>query len=536
MSMLHATASWSHTDVLPSPCYGIADNSGARVRELSAPLAAAGISIFYQSSYMSDFIFVKTSRLSEVMALFATAGFDLYSSDPLNLTSQMSPLLSPTASDDGSNVFDPSLSDDPYGQAPYANGAVLSRTRSPSLTSIASASIALSLQNGVHAWNSEMSHHLDVTQDPHISTSISPNSDSTIASGLTLDAMASSNPSIIQVAQPTPKVRVKKSLSPTSAPVDMLPTDLACVGLNDNLIDSWSLKIIKLVSFPELIPDSSKSVDNAEHSPRESAYMRSPLTSDVLKQAQAHPPFSGSDESGDELHPLSPTDSLYSSESEEEYFSSSPPYRRGRDSPATPSLVSGWSSSSRSLPDLLSTNTQTRLRSGSGSLKDRKINGGDSADERDYLNVVEEEEGSKELFDRNLGASTATVQRHWNSQSPRFTRTTPPTNVPFFSFTRTSEGSSLTTDVRVLAHLFKPHERHMVICREDLLENADRMQDLQTARAHLAGRDGGMFDMDMETDEEDGMGDEGTMRCLQIDLRKFGLGMSLITTSMTSSH
>jgi hypothetical protein len=36
----------------------IVDNSGERVYELSAPLAAAGISILYQSTYMSDFIFV----------------------------------------------------------------------------------------------------------------------------------------------------------------------------------------------------------------------------------------------------------------------------------------------------------------------------------------------------------------------------------------------------------------------------------------------------------------------------------------------
>lgn len=35
------------------------DSSGARVHELSAPLAAAGISILYQSSYLSDFIFVR---------------------------------------------------------------------------------------------------------------------------------------------------------------------------------------------------------------------------------------------------------------------------------------------------------------------------------------------------------------------------------------------------------------------------------------------------------------------------------------------
>jgi hypothetical protein len=36
------------------------DKAGARVHELSAPLAAAGISILYQSSYMSDFIMVRS--------------------------------------------------------------------------------------------------------------------------------------------------------------------------------------------------------------------------------------------------------------------------------------------------------------------------------------------------------------------------------------------------------------------------------------------------------------------------------------------
>jgi hypothetical protein len=38
----------------------LSDKAGARVHELSAPLAAAGISILYQSSYMSDFIMVRS--------------------------------------------------------------------------------------------------------------------------------------------------------------------------------------------------------------------------------------------------------------------------------------------------------------------------------------------------------------------------------------------------------------------------------------------------------------------------------------------
>jgi hypothetical protein len=72
--------------------------------------------------------------------------------------------------------------------------------------------------------------------------------------------------------------------------------------------------------------------------------------------------------------------------------------------------------------------------------------------------------------------------------------------VGFFSFTRTSEGSSLTTDVSLLASLFPPGERHMVICSGELdaVENP--------------------------TVEEDDESSGGILKCLQIDLRRFGLG------------
>lgn len=62
----------SHSDALGkyaqySPIHALTiiclDNAGARVYEVSAPLAAAGISILYQSSYLSDFIFVCSGHL-----------------------------------------------------------------------------------------------------------------------------------------------------------------------------------------------------------------------------------------------------------------------------------------------------------------------------------------------------------------------------------------------------------------------------------------------------------------------------------------
>ena len=71
----------SHSDQLGmyswfcAPCPPLSpsllDNSGARVHELSAPLAAAGISILYQSSYMSDFIFVRPPLVRSVSFFLA---------------------------------------------------------------------------------------------------------------------------------------------------------------------------------------------------------------------------------------------------------------------------------------------------------------------------------------------------------------------------------------------------------------------------------------------------------------------------------
>jgi len=77
--------------------------------------------------------------------------------------------------------------------------------------------------------------------------------------------------------------------------------------------------------------------------------------------------------------------------------------------------------------------------------------------------------------------------------------------VPFFSFTRTSEGSSLTTDVSLLAALFPPSERHMLICAGEL--------DALDAHESNSNQD----------QDDDTLSEGGTLKCLQIDLRNFGL-------------
>ncbi|KAJ3529497.1 hypothetical protein NMY22_g8974 [Coprinellus aureogranulatus] len=80
----------------------------------------------------------------------------------------------------------------------------------------------------------------------------------------------------------------------------------------------------------------------------------------------------------------------------------------------------------------------------------------------------------------------------------------------FFSFTRTPEGSSLTADAFVLATLFPANERHMVICGGELAAAEERMA-------------GGTVDYSSDTEDDDGRDDVSMLKCLQVDLRKFGL-------------
>ncbi|KAK2466048.1 hypothetical protein APHAL10511_001690 [Amanita phalloides] len=353
----------SHSDQL--------DSSGARVNELSAPLAAAGISILYQSSYMSDFIFVKESRLQEALDLFANAGFDLYP-NTADFTGQRKP----------QGMCDIT------GSLDIASGAILTR----------------------------YSHKFDAN-----------------ALGITLtpdDEHATSESTSSGRASPH-----SSPSSPISSDVVMLSPDLACVGLSDEFgVDHWGLKIVKLVAFPDLIfPTKSKSVDPSVYS--------TPHSPILEKQDVCHPP--------DVMTPaMSPASPLYEEE-DDGYFSHSPKILPMYHLPKM---------TSRSHSDLAKISLDTPS-------KHKKLSLAPSP------------------FAYTSGTNSPTSESH----------------VPFFSFTRTAEGSSLTTDVRLLATLFPRHERHMVICGAEL----DMADDV--------GND--------EFFDEHG----STLKCLQVDLRQFGL-------------
>ncbi|KAJ3847128.1 hypothetical protein EV368DRAFT_51722 [Lentinula lateritia] len=403
----------SHSDAL--------DNAGARVYEVSAPLAAAGISILYQSSYLSDFIFVKESRLQEVMALFSAAGFDLYS-DNVNSNSIISPPPSPLLEyNAGSDAI---------------SGAVLTRTRT-STDSLSSLLAVTSSDSG--------------SQTPSRT----------------------------------------KSHSPASGDVQILTPDLTCVGLSDEHVDHWSLKIIKLIAFPDLIP---------------SGKMSSKFT------AQNQHPYHPSNDSSLK-YGSSSSSSANEYDDEEGYFSHSPAGLSANQS--TSSLITSATSSMSDSKSPESTaprsvNIQPPLASPSSHRPPSKHLMGPLSPLSPITTTTIIPDGVKIS---NLASFTSEPRTHSissgsHSASGKSTSKVLSSRVPFFNITRTTEGTSFTTDVDLLARLFPPHERYMVVCGVELDAADDRIARQEATEINSGGED---FD------------ESGLLKCLQIDLRKFGL-------------
>ncbi|KAI0638360.1 hypothetical protein C8Q77DRAFT_427729 [Trametes polyzona] len=441
----------SHSDTL--------DNSGARVHELSAPLAAAGISILYQSSYMSDFIFVNESRLAEVMTLLGSAGFDLYLSDPTNLTAQIStfasPLVSPTGEDDqGLNLIDLNTFQG-AGRNDYNTDTGIVFTRSRSNTSGTTSSSGSRSRDLLHRLSSPSDDDLAAPGTPEQTPDAEP---------------TSASPS-------RPALSRTLSHSPSACDVRVLSPEFTCVGLSDDSVDTWSLKIIKLVAFPELIASPAQ----ARH--RTSERGSRPLHAPSPAMLPALP--------DEHIHVLS--------------------FNEGE-------LGSGSDTTTRVAPE---------SPKGDVSAVDSDLPAGAEPDPGDSTDEDDLSEGGDDAHSRRPRLqhldTLRTIKAKDSPRSPRSRSTSssssesaPPPLVPFFSFTRTPEGSSLAAPVSLLASLFPASERHMVMCS----------QELDTVDSRSASPDRWEEHEDVfDDDDTDGAlpEPEGMLKCLQIDLRKFGL-------------
>lgn len=165
---------------------------------------------------------VPENRLEEALSLLGDAGFDLYDDDPERLG--VSQMSSPPLSPVSDRAHD------------HPSSAVLTRTRSSTNTSLGSV----------------MSQAENLSQ-----------------------------PTETQSGTP-PKPRAH---SPTGH-VELLPSSLACVGLSDTERESWTLKIFKLVCFPDLINVGVAS-GSADTTRKERALPPTPPPVDLVDDAHA---------------------------------------------------------------------------------------------------------------------------------------------------------------------------------------------------------------------------------------------------------
>ena len=364
------------------------------------------------------------------------------------------------------------------------------------------------------------------------------------ADKVTRDSSSEHSENSKHAMRPTP--HRSQSHSPSHCEVRILEPDLTCIGLSDDNADMWAIKIIKLVAFPDLIPPSepasrqrrrrpsspySGSSEGAKsrqsrtslqeqlhgleddlgsnlanfgsHSECESeSGSRSDDTTRVGQGSPKDPALRFSSESPIfDLEHKKPWDEdatidEQESSSEDGYFSASPNVRSPVESEPPFSLVGGG---------------ETRARQGPGHEEKPPLPHLVTESPRGY--------GGSLPNSRTRSTSGASIE---NRGTP-----TPAPVVPFFSFTRTPEGSSLTGSVSLLAALFPRSERHMVICSGEL-------DDLDSSRESFDGEDDydGLEDLNEERDDDYGEREaQGPLKCLQIDLQKYGLGMFLFLVS-----
>lgn len=285
----------------------------------------------------------------------------------------------------------------------------------------------------------------------------------------------SSPPSDSDTVMPSGKSPAPRtSTFPCAADVQMLHQEIVCVGLSNAAVEVWASKIIKLVAYPELLALS-------------------------LSQPSATPTDSFSPQ---KLPPLDVPSSINDGET--------PLRRLGIEIPPTPSQFSSYSSpSTSSSPSVGTPCSSSEEAYLSSELPNTPPSSGQASPRISGLSSSRSHPELSELTmipsNRHPLGRSNTVSGNLALQSKQSKSSDNPV-VPFFSFTRTNESSSLTTGRQVITALFPPNERHMVICGDELDPSMD---------------DG---DDDLLKDDRHELPlPSSTMKCLQIDLQRFGL-------------
>lgn len=230
--------------------------------------------------------------------------------------------------------------------------------------------------------------------------------------------------------------------------VEILNQDLVCVGLPESFTDMWSLKIIKLVAYPELILTPSSNPVSGVDMYDDASDLSSSSVDGVYSNGRS---------------------SLDLPLSNREDFCIHSPVPFYSPSHITLSLNSG----NEGVP--VTTQAHSTFNKRSSPLQ--------------YSRSLPEINSMGKLFFQHTRRTCKSTTVHGD------------TSPSFFSFTRTAEGSSLTTSRRHIAALFPESERHMIICGEEL---------------NFGDEKGGVEFSDYDSS------DLAVMRCLQLDIQQFG--------------
>lgn len=432
---------------------------------------------------------MKEYRLAEVMSLLGSVGFDLYQSDPDNLTSQLStltsPILSPLseANDDISVHLLDLTSTTPISTE---NGAVLTRSRSDTNASGYSS----------RSLSCKRTPHPDENTEEH----------------------APARPGLDDHNADKPAHVRSSSHSPSGCEVAVLDPDLTCIGLSDDNADVWGLKIIKLVAYPDLIPV-------AQPFPARVSGTRRPMldADDLASVSELGVKLRSAVDTSCEPETDSETDDTEQPSSTSDAESETTENRSDSMTRVGDSPIDSRESSQSPIFDMESPRRQGDELESEPSDDEVSLYASPAAFpseliDDDEIEVLKHHSRRPQLLPLNTDkAAKHSPSKRRVSRRSRSHRTSlspaPPPLVPFFSFTRTPEGSSLTAPVNLLAALFPPCERHMVICSGEL--------DVLDSRAGSPDIRQGDSEDGADEDDEDV---SETLKCLQIDLTKFGLG------------
>ncbi|KAG9041203.1 hypothetical protein FS837_012553 [Tulasnella sp. UAMH 9824] len=226
-------------------------DASARIREISWLLA--GISILYQSSYTTDYIFVQSRLLPEVLSILSNANFLSLSSIPSDLSSQISSLVSSSSTSTGPSTrsTSPHLPEE-FVQADLAalglgsaNGESRLRARRGTASSHASLHSILLAKS---ASGSTPSSFIEPSPLSPKSKSPSPDADAASPTPTTTPAMHQRS------------ATRSSTMSSYRPSVTILSSELVVVGLSEQFeshSDVWKMKLIKLLFFRDMLGERS---------------------------------------------------------------------------------------------------------------------------------------------------------------------------------------------------------------------------------------------------------------------------------------